>query len=143
MASKIGVPQGFIHFGSQAHAILLHASLTSRFSVHTCMEEFDLTGSRAQRTLNNTLRKMVAAKFTYVVGFSRVDTGKKYAVYSLQPPRRPVQDLPALSSYERTRLSRARQRVKVPSIFEWRGQISLKDAPALTGHNAPATGASL
>jgi transcription initiation factor IIE alpha subunit len=120
---KPGLPQGYVEFETLAHKILLalyeHDKMT-----HAELREY-LDGE--PRHLSTILQRLKATGFIYDHGkVSKYDTKllRSQTVWSLRRRAAPHKYKPA-SHTERQRHYRQKLRIKVPSAFDFRGQISI------------------
>lgn len=116
-----GVKQGFVRFNSVAYHILkqLH-------------ENGPMTGGELARAaahseqvqISATIIRLRKARMVFIVGRHRPSGKRSHPVYGLER----VNNLfgpSILTPAEKERLRRQRQKIKVPSVFQFRGQISL------------------
>lgn len=114
---NVGLPHGFVRFGSISHTILKLA-----------LEEGTVNQSDLSIRLNRpdiisvVLRRLVTHKFLYEVGRTKLDhVNKSCKVYSLNP-RVKVAYAPPTES-ERAAKWRHNKKHRVASVFDWRGSI--------------------
>lgn len=118
-----GLPQGVVNFGTMYHEVLVF--MHTHGDVRRCevAEELNVSGDQAsailQRLCDNgfIFRKERPSIYDDPSGKAR------QWVYTLKKVK--PKDAPRATHAERTRAHRARKSIKVPSVFEFRGVISL------------------
>jgi hypothetical protein len=117
-----GIPQGFVKFGSAAHRILKHIHECGNSTPIMLQEALDLN----RHHCGMVLTRLVRHGFLYRVDKApEVVTGEKTAfIYSLTPSDRRIRYQP-LSAIERSRRARQKKKIKVPSVFAFRGSVPL------------------
>jgi hypothetical protein len=110
----------YIRFGSLAHRILLIAKDNKYIYQSMLVEELEL----GTAWISKTLQGLTARKFLYKVGRDRTPDGVSYCLWSLTPGWK----YPAgqcLTNAEKCRRWRKKKKLKVPSVFDFRGRIEL------------------
>lgn len=123
--TPVGIGTGFIIFGTLGNRILLALHEHERMTYADLCAEFpDASWSNVSTTLTRLLRN----GFIHDVGTQTIRQlgpgHREQRVLSLWPVRRKAY----AERYNRPlsqRLSRARAKIKVPSVFEFRGRIAL------------------
>lgn len=111
---------GFVKFDSTACQILRHINVVGPCRHRDIVEDLGLQ----PRLVGMTLSRLCEAGFIFELGkASIVETGDRSQMrYGLEKPRR-KQSFKRLPPAERTARYRARKRVCVKSVFEWRGSV--------------------
>lgn len=116
-----GVAQGFVRFDSQACRILR--------ALH---ENGPMTGAELKRNasrsetvqISATLIRLQKAGMVFRVGRHRPDGKRSHPLFHIHPVNNRIGPR-VLTGAEKARLYRERRKVKVPSVFEFRGRISI------------------
>lgn len=134
----IGLGQGYVRFDTVTHRVLQlmvgqksvsHRSIRDEFLAH-----YPNTPN-LDSALGNTFARLFRHgcnkpwKFIYKVGSDRDSFGRRYSLYSLYPVSSSTARSKAakLSSTERGQRYRARKKVRVNSVFNFRGQIPVNE----------------
>lgn len=115
-----GIAQGFIRLGSLAHRILTH------MHKHGPVVAGDLRRTDAHIEavqVSATLTRLRRHGFIHVAGRHRRPGYRAQRVFSLDADDQ--FSSPVVDGNERSRQYRARKKVKVSSVFDFRGQIQL------------------
>lgn len=128
---NVGIASGFIRFGSLAHRILVivhEHKRTSHRQIYTELKDQDSRLAHSKTAVNTNIGRLRDNGFLYVVGSSRGRMGRSFALYAITRRHKGSQDyVKPMTATERTRKYRARKAVKVPSVFAFRGQITVKE----------------
>ena len=116
-----GIVQGYIRFGSVPHSILTYLhdhgpSLASQIKV------------AEQRQVSATIIRLRKAGLIKVVGRQSKVGMRSHRVFDLAHSDTPALDEarhPPMTDTERRRVQRARAKIKVSSVFDFRGSIPL------------------
>ena len=119
---NIGLPKGFIQFGTLQHKVLRYMHVAEYVGQRQLQE--DIGGE--VRHLSVTLARLHRHGYIYKVGRERPVGHRSYAVYSLNPSTH-VPRIRRQSGCERSRTYRAKLGMKVPSVFNFRGEIHVAD----------------
>lgn len=115
---KVGLPAGFVKFGTTAHRVLTYIHANGPAG------QEELSESLEARDISTILRRLTEFGFLFKIGRGRNRPGvRSFAVFSLSNTRSGFRTVRVLTGAERMRDYRARKRVKVPSVFEWRGSL--------------------
>jgi hypothetical protein len=122
-----GLANGFVRFGSTAHRILLYIHANREAGHRDFVEEF---GDLLPNNIGITLTRL--RRFGYIVKVRTLDPYiekcRTQAVYRIAPrPGIEIQPKPYQnkSKIERSSKYRKRCKVKVPSVFQFRGNIPI------------------
>ena len=114
-----GLKDGFIRFGTLAHRILRYIHDTGPAQHAELVEVME-----GERGLSANLGRLVTHGFLYRTGRQSYKPGTRSGcVFSLEAPRAALQ--PANTHVENQARYRAALKLKVPSVFDFRGRISL------------------
>lgn len=120
---RVGLPQGFVEFGTVAHRVLL--------ALHAIGEgtQKDIEEEIAEQIIgiSSTIYRLHIAGFIYKSGtLSKYDSGlyRTQWIYSLDKPKK-VPAFRKATVSERTRKYRERKAGKIDSVFKFRGNIKL------------------
>ena len=117
---NVGLPQGFVRFGTLHEKLLklaLEDKTISNRSVRLHMRELDLD----PRGVSVAIQQLLRAKMLFKVGNERPYKQRSYAVFALDHRVKMVPKQPPLTAQERTRVYRERKNKMVSSVFNWRG----------------------
>ena len=125
---NIGLGKGFVKFNTIAHVVLrtLLAGDSGFVELRRELQEGPMQFADLSASLSLSLHRLEQSGFIYRVGHERSHIARQTGVYSLNQPRKAVPQFKPLTTAERSRRSRAKRAVVVPSVFEFRGQISIK-----------------
>jgi hypothetical protein len=119
---NIGVPHGFIQFNTMSHKVLMYLS-TVRYAGQRQVKE-DVGGEA--RHISVTLTRLHRYGYIYKVGRERPVGVRSYTLFSLNPnakaPREKKQ-----SGLIRSRTYRTKLKLRVSSVFNFRGEIHVAD----------------
>lgn len=123
---KPGIPQGYIEFDTLAHKVLLLLHEHGKMAFADLMEH--LTPDYIPRHLSTTLKRLET--HGYVFNHGKISKYKSKLqrsqfIWSLKPTSKKIPFRPA-SNTERMRHHRATKRIKVPSVFQFRGAINVR-----------------
>ena len=110
----------YIRFGSLAHRILLVAK--DNKYIHQSMLEEELEVGTAW--ISKMLQSLTKRGFLYKAGKEKHPNGPHYHLWSLAPIRTAVRVKP-LTNAEKCRYWRERKKMKVATVFNFRGRIEL------------------
>jgi len=115
---NIGIPLGFVQFNTLSHRVLTYLS-TVRYAGQRQVEE-DVGGGA--RHISTTLTRLHKYGYIHKVGRERAEGKRSYVLFSLnlntKAPRVSKQ-----SGLTRSRAYRAKRRLRVSSVFNFRGEI--------------------
>ena len=129
-----GIPQGFIIFGSIGHKVLATAIRYETFTFGTIYQDLTDEGESEDIYwgLSVAIQRLVKFGFLYFAGKEPRDFGRSSQRYSLYPNKRSHKRQRSLTHAERQENYRIRKRIKVPSVFAFRGQIALNGEQSAT-----------
>lgn len=133
-----GLRHGYVRFGTVQHKLLMLMIGQDHVSHRSIRDDF-LALYPDTPNLNSVLGNCFVRlfrhgrnkpwKFIYKVGRERDSEGRSYGLYSLYPLRnsnaRPA--IPKLSSYERCLRYRTRKKLRVNSVFNFRGTLRVQE----------------
>lgn len=117
-----GLTQGFIKFNSVGCHVLryLHAHGPSQAA------DIRRNGTHVEsQQISATLIRLRSLGYVFVVGRDRKPGLRSHALFDIEPRSSNMLYTPILTPTERQKNYRRRRKIKVPSVFEWRGQIRL------------------
>ena len=124
--NRMGLPNGFVRFGTLAYFILKLAHeegfvsnriIRARLLVNP--QGFDQSPS----AIAANLIRLEENKFLYKVGRDRIPGSRSFALFSIDYRRgKQIPEVENLEHNERSKQYRARKKIKVNSVFNWRGQ---------------------
>ena len=119
-----GLAQGFVKFDSVGCRVLKH------LHEHGCCLAADIKRdtSRSEAVqISATLIRLVRYGFIKVVGRDRKPGQRSHKLYAIDLPTRPNGRLwvPSMTPAEKQKGYRERKKLKVVSVFDWRGQVRL------------------
>jgi hypothetical protein len=121
---KAGLSQGFVRFGTAAHAILLHIH---NYGPAGNAELCRVVGSN----VSNDLCRMVENGFLWRAGRAREREGvRSFTIFNIEPGRPGSLFTRILTPAERQRAYRERKRLKVSSVFAWKGPAVTRSGAA-------------
>lgn len=119
----IGIPSGYIRFGTLAHKILLFIHENGRSTQSMLVEEL---GKENTSHISLALKKMADYGFVYRWGKWRARPGdNRMQSWNICPPQMEIRDTPKLTSKERGARYHKKRKMKVASVFNFRGKVSL------------------
>lgn len=115
-----GLPQGYVRFGSLAHQVLL------ALAEHGDQRQVDLVEllEAYPRYVGMALSRLSKFGFIYARRKVRATGERTQKLWTLEPVE--MASWRRLSVRERTRSYRARQALRAPSVFAFRGQIKME-----------------
>jgi DNA-binding transcriptional ArsR family regulator len=119
-----GLKQGFVRFGTAAHKILLAVHELGRATHAIILEETELEPREVGMNLTRLRECGFLVKLGRVDGY--VHNCRTQAMYAI--PAGKLRKLPEFqnkTAQERTRKLRATKKMKVPSVFNFRGEVRL------------------
>jgi hypothetical protein len=123
---NIGLPHGFIPFNTMAHRILVHMHHHGPMTANALAEDLRGTAREPLKAVSANLHRLHIRGFIYKVGRARVRGGSRScSVYSLIDSTSGVERVSIKNGATRTRDYRAKKALKVPSVFNFRGNIQL------------------
>lgn len=134
----IGLSYGYVRFNTVTHRVL-QLMVGERYVSHRSIREAFLAHYPDTPNLDSAIGNVFVRlhrsgrgkpwKFIYKVGSERDSFGRRYALYALQPvtshSSRPT--APKLTSLDRCQRYRARKKLRVNSVFNFRGQIPVQE----------------
>jgi hypothetical protein len=133
----IGLSRGFVHLDTVTHRVLQLMVGQQSVSHRSIREEFLAhypDTPNLDSALGNVfvrLRKTAVGKpwkYIYKVGSERDSFGRAYSLYSLYPRTSHASAVePKLSSLDRCRRYRARKKLRVNSVFNFRGTLRVQE----------------
>ena len=117
---NVGLPQGFVRFGTLHEKLLklaLEDKIISNRSARLHMRELNLD----PRGVSVAIRQLLRARMLFKVGNERPYKQRSYAVFALDYRVKMVPKQPPVPAAERTRVYRERKSKMVSSVFNWRG----------------------
>jgi hypothetical protein len=123
-----GIGKGFVKFGTMAHRVLtlIHASGRATLpGLHQDIVDLQGDDPSLYREVGTTLDRLHHYGLIHRVGRQRSAAGQLAYVYALEKGGRGADWEQARSSSERCRRYREKARVRVSSVFEFRGQITV------------------
>ena len=115
---NIGLPSGFVQFDTLACDILRYMSIAEYVSQRELQENV----SEHAQHISVTLIRLQKYGFIHKVGKDRVRGERSYAVFSLDPYSK-APYVKTMSGMVRSRIYRAKKRMKVASVFDFRGEV--------------------
>lgn len=119
----IGLGKGFITFGTLNHKILQTALASKTVSQSSLQEDLE-SDSVTSAHIAVALRRLTQHGFLYQVGRDRKPGCRSHALFALED-RWAYFVRHKSTSAEKSRRYREKKKVKVPSVFEFRGEIKL------------------
>lgn len=122
----IGLGKGFVTFGTLSHRVLQMALDCDFVSQKSLEEDLGCEGYSASH-ISVTLRNLTRHKFLYRVGSDKMPGAqRRHALFALRPRYAYFSKLSgASSSAAKSKRSREKKKVKVSSVFDFRGKIKL------------------
>jgi hypothetical protein len=115
-----GLPQGFVRFGTLAHRILLHIHHYGPAGHDDLQQDLQDIGISAN------LGRLHKHGFLFKVGRTHVASGIRSGnVFGLTRAHHNMHKIKMAAPGERQARYRAAQKLKVPSVFEFRGSVTL------------------
>ena len=117
-----GLAQGFVRFTSVGYHVLkyLHAHGPSLAA------EIKRNASHVEAVqISATIIRLRKYKFIQVVGRSRVPGKRSHAMFDIEPPKNGWLYEPIMTPAEKQKGYRERRKIKVASVFDFRGRIQL------------------
>jgi hypothetical protein len=124
----LGLPHGFVNFGTLAHAILLHLHHYGPTTSAALAEDLRGMADEPLKAISANLCRLHRGGFIYKIGRARARASdqRSSTLYSLEDSRTGVgQFVKLMSSQERSRRWRERKARNVNSVFNFKGQIKL------------------
>ena len=118
-----GLAQGFVRYGTAGHAVLIHAyAVGGNVSLRSLHDAYPHITTNS---LAITLTRLVKMKMLFVAGRDREPLQRSYALYSLKHPGWKVKPPKAIPPNVRTKEYMKRKRMRVASVFNFRGEVQL------------------
>jgi predicted RNA-binding protein with RPS1 domain len=117
-----GTPQGFVHFGSMKHKLLLATLEHGKLSQE--LAEKVLNKNQSNAAISKSIRELYLHGFLFNGGKERNSKGRLVNTWALDP-KDVFYEGRKWTSAERAKRSREARKLKVASIFEFRGRIEL------------------
>jgi hypothetical protein len=119
-----GLPQGFLRFGTAFHKVLLCVHGAGRDGITINGLRVELPEVEARHHLSTTISRLV--KYGYIFQRDKVSATREKAqwVYTTHKPRNEIA-YQRMTNAEKMKACRARKKMRVPSVFDFRGQIGL------------------
>ena len=143
-----GLAQGFVRFGTLAHHILLLAheeKIVSNMLIRIYLRDRTIEADKSPAAIAANLKRLVDHKFLYEVGRDRVPGRRSFKLFALDyRAKNGAHKYQMRTPAQRQADYRARQRVKVPSVFNWRGSLEISGRSDVlgwgTGTHSPQKG---
>jgi hypothetical protein len=117
-----GIAQGFIRFGSIGHHVMRYL-YDNGPSLAVDIRRSDTHVETVQ--ISATLLRLRRKGYIYIVGRDRKPGQRSHSLYSIEPINKKQLYVPLLTAAEKQKNSRERKKLRVSSVFEFRGQIPL------------------